>query len=45
MTPHSIRAKRRVYDFPWPMAAFTKLVHFLPAGVVDRIVGRDKWFD
>ena len=41
----AIRAKRRVYNFPLPMAAFTKLVHFLPVGLVDRIVGKDKWFD
>ncbi|HEX4824540.1 MAG TPA: SDR family NAD(P)-dependent oxidoreductase [Candidatus Polarisedimenticolaceae bacterium] len=41
----AIRNRRRVYNFPLPMAAFTKLVHFLPAGLVDRIVGRDRWFD
>jgi len=32
----AVRAGRRVYNFPWPMAALMKLVKILPNGVLDR---------
>ena len=34
----AVRAGRRVYNFPWPMAVLTALARLLPNGVVDRIV-------
>jgi short-subunit dehydrogenase len=39
------RAGRRVYNFPLPMAALMKLVHWLPAAVLDRAVRSAQSFD
>lgn len=32
----AVRAGRRVYNFPWPMAALMTLIRLLPNGVFDR---------
>jgi len=39
------RAGRRVYNFPLPMAALMKVVHWLPAAVLDRAVRSAQSFD
>ena len=39
------KAGRRVYNFPLPMAALMKLVHWLPAAVLDRAVRSAQSFD
>ena len=39
------RAGRRLYNFPWPMAALMRLVHALPSGVLDRAVRSAQSFD
>jgi short-subunit dehydrogenase len=41
----AVRAGRRVYNFPLPMAALMKLVHWLPAAVLDRAVRSAQSFD
>jgi short-subunit dehydrogenase len=41
----AVRAGRRVYNFPWPMAALMTLVRLLPAGVLDRAVRSARSFD
>jgi short-subunit dehydrogenase len=41
----AVRAGRRVYNFPWPMAAMMTLVRLLPAGVLDRAVHSGRSFD
>ena len=34
----AVRAGRRVYNFPWPMAALMALVRVLPNALVDRVL-------
>ena len=39
------RAGRRVYNFPWPMAALMTLVRLLPGAVLDRAVRSARSFE
>jgi short-subunit dehydrogenase len=41
----AVRAGRRVYNFPWPMAALMALVRALPNGVVDRATRSARSFE
>jgi len=41
----AVRAGRRVYNFPWPMAALMGLVRMLPSGVLDRAVRSARSFE
>ena len=41
----AVRAGRRVYNFPLPMAALMKVVHWLPAAVLDRASRSAQSFD
>lgn len=41
----AVRAGRRVYNFPWPMAALMALVRLLPSGVLDRAVRSARSFE
>jgi len=41
----AVRARRRVYNFPWPMAALMVLVRHLPSGVLDRAVHSARSFE
>jgi short-subunit dehydrogenase len=36
---------RRVYNFPWPMAALMTLVRFLPSGIIDRAARSARSFE
>jgi short-subunit dehydrogenase len=41
----AVRAGRRVYNFPWPMAALMRLVRILPNAVLDRAVRTSRSFE
>jgi short-subunit dehydrogenase len=41
----AVRAGRRVYNFPWPMAALMMLVRMLPSGVLDGAVRSARSFE
>lgn len=41
----AVRAGRRVYNFPWPMAALMGLVRLLPSGILDRAIHSARSFD
>ena len=41
----AVRSGRRVYNFPWPMAALMALVRLLPSGVLDRAVRSARSFE
>lgn len=41
----AVRAGRRVYNFPWPMAALMAVVRLLPSGVLDRAVRSARSFE
>lgn len=41
----AIRARRRVYNFPLPMAALMRFVRLLPASVLDRAAGSSRSFE
>jgi len=41
----AVRAGRRVYNFPWPMAALMTLVRLLPSGVLDRAARSARSFE
>jgi short-subunit dehydrogenase len=41
----AVRAGRRVYNFPWPMAALMTLVRLLPGGVLDRAMRSARSFE
>ena len=41
----AVRAGRRVYNFPWPMAALMALVRLAPGGLLDRAVRSARSFE
>ena len=41
----AVRAGRRVYNFPWPMAALMRFVRILPGAVVDGAVRNARSFE
>ena len=41
----AVRAGRRVYNFPWPMAALMAMIRFLPSGVIDRAARSARSFE
>ena len=41
----AVRAGRRVYNFPWPMAALMRLVRILPSAIVDGAVRNARSFE
>jgi short-subunit dehydrogenase len=41
----AVRAGRRVYNFPWPMAALMTLIRFLPSRVLDSAVRSARSFE
>ena len=41
----AVRAGRRVYNFPWPMAALMTVVRMLPSAVLDRAVHSSRSFE
>jgi short-subunit dehydrogenase len=41
----AVRAGRRVYNFPLPVAALVKLLRWVPAALVDRALRSSQGFD
>jgi hypothetical protein len=41
----AVRAGRRVYNFPWPMATLMTLVRLLPSRVLDAAVRSARSFE